>query len=185
MNTAKIHQTLALPYPHTLPEEVRKAGSNPSGGRIVFSPDGKRLATVVQYLINIVSTPITTVWRTSDYTRMLTVAADLVDFSPDGKIFSSISCSYIMEACFPRRIELRDMKSGEVVRTLAGSELSPDWQLAAGWVERWIKLWQVSDGSEVGTLATRENSRHKVRFSPNGQLLVATGDDGLYLWRVR
>jgi WD40 repeat protein len=63
---------------------------------------------------------------------------------------------------------------------------APDGQtVAAGTWENVVRLWRVTDGTLLHTLAGHQGRVFGVAFSPDGQTLASTGEDGrVRLWRV-
>jgi uncharacterized repeat protein (TIGR01451 family) len=155
----------------------------PSGSSVVFSPDGKLIATP--------GGGFATIWlfNTSDgsLARILighTGQVRSVAFSPDGKLLASGSED--------STIKIWRVEDWQCIKTLTGHTsivtsvaFSPDGSLlASGSWDDTIKLWKVSDGSCIKTLTGHTSIVTSVAFSPDGSLLASGCDGTIKLWRV-
>jgi WD40 repeat protein len=98
-------------------------------------------------------------------------------FSPDRKIISTLGEG--------GTIALRDVKTGQLVHSLAGHQstiytaaFSPDGKfLASGSDEGLTKIWDTATGREVRTLSAHRASVRSLAFSPDGKLLASGSND--------
>jgi WD40 repeat protein len=76
--------------------------------------------------------------------------------------------------------------SQDIVGFVSTVAISPDGNtIATGSGDGKVKLWQVSDGSNLRTLSGHKNGVNIVVFHPSGQTLVSGGnDDTIRVWRV-
>ncbi len=110
-------------------------------------------------------------------------AADPV-FSPDGQMLTTNK---------NKTIELRNVKTGRTLHTLAGHEtgiyvvaFSPDSRLVvSGSDDGLTKLWDTATGRELRTLAPHRASVRSLAFSPDGKILASGSNDRtVRLWEV-
>ncbi|MGB3695764.1 MAG: NACHT domain-containing protein [Spirulinaceae cyanobacterium] len=151
---------------------------------IVFSPDGKLLATG-DANCNVVLWEVATGKQSwlgqghTDWVRSVT-------FDLTGKI--------IVSGSFDHTIKLWDVHSGECLATFRGHTsrvhsvaISPDnYTLASSSQDCTIKLWNLASGTCLYTLLGHTEAVRSLAFSPNGQLL-ASGDSNhqIKLWHLR
>ena len=108
---------------------------------VAFSPDGLLIAAAMMF-------DRVAIWdmQTRERLRLLSGEANVVAFSPDGLLLASAGKGDIM---------LRDVKTGELVRTLVGHSstmnhicfcFSPDGCMLASASDKTVKLWDVGTG---------------------------------------
>ena len=169
-------------------ELVVQTGHTSSIISVVFSPDGKLLASAgVDKTIKI--------WDVATGQELKTLPAetsfqDSIVFSPDGKFLASGGKDKI--------IKFWDIVSGQVIKTFEGHTgginslvFSPDGKnLFSSSSDKTIKLWEVSSGRELRTFPGHnfKNSQWDVitlAISPNGKTLASGSFVGsIRLWDV-
>lgn len=106
-------------------------------------------------------------------------------FCPSGKILAV--------GRFDKTIELWNLESGKLVRTLTGHAgpvssvaFSPDGKrLASGAADSKVKIWDVSSGTATDTLSGHEGQIWAIAFSPDGGRLASASEDRtVRLWDV-
>jgi WD40 repeat protein len=147
----------------------------------VFSPDGKKLATV--------GNSETKIWDTKN-ANLLTSISNIYGeksyssaFTPDG---------YEIAFGGNYEIEIRNVNNGSLIKNIwIGSAVpsvafSPDGKiLAAGSKNKNITLWNTSDWSLLKTLTGHEYEVYFVRFSPDGKKLVSSAENGaVIVWNI-
>jgi WD40 repeat protein len=92
----------------------------------------------------------------------------------------------------PAEVRLYDAASGELLQSLAVDDFPlslafhPDGTiLAAGMAHRSIEVWDLAAGEKIQTLlhSTTRTGVDDLAFSPDGELLVSSGDSRLQLWQ--
>ena len=157
---------------------------------VVFSPDGKLLATGGD-------AAEVRLWQVADGKPLLTYRGHThwvlsIAFSPDGQTLASSSND--------QTVKLWDVNTGQCLRTLHGHTnwvwsvaFSPDGRtLASASFDRTIRLWDVSSGQPLRTLEGHTNSVRSIAFSLSdvtGEmpvLLASSSDDQtVRLWDIR
>jgi WD40 repeat protein/serine/threonine protein kinase len=155
---------------------------------VVFSPDGRRLASSSK-------DRTVKVWDVQTGQELLTlrghtVAVWSVAFSPDGKQIASAAGEYARKG--KGEAKLWDAQTGQEILTLRGHAsmilgvaFSPDGRrLATAAHDRTVKLWDAVTGQEILTLrGHRSNWVRPVAFSPDGTRLVSVSlDQTVHLW---
>jgi WD40 repeat protein len=106
-------------------------------------------------------------------------------FSPDRKLITTMEKE--------NSIALRDVKTGQIVHTLAGHQstiytaaFSPDGKfLASGSDDGLTKIWDTATGQEVRTLAPHRASVRSLAFTSDGKLLASGSNDRtIRIWEV-
>ncbi|KAJ5380537.1 G-protein beta WD- 40 repeats containing protein [Penicillium cataractarum] len=157
------------------------AGHSRDVNTVVFSPDGKQIASGS-------NDKTIKLWdaTTGDLQRTLASHSkdvNTVVFSPDGKQIASGSDD--------KTIKLWDVTTGDLLKTLTGhSQLvcsvafSPDCnQIASGSQDKTIKLWDATTGDLQKTLAGHSKDVKTVAFSPDGnQIASGSLDKTIKLW---
>jgi WD40 repeat protein/cytoskeletal protein RodZ len=144
--------------------------------RIVFSPDGKRLATAG-------ADNTAKVWDAVTGKELLTLSghSDSVNglsFSPDGRRLAT--------AGDDKTAKVWDAMTGRELLTLSGHAgrisrvaFSPDGkQLATATDDKMAKMWDAMTGKELLTLSGHDGRISGLAFSPDGKRLATAADDG-------
>ena len=154
--------------------------------RVVFSPDGRTLASMSRWNDTIIR-----LWdvATGDSKATLTTHTGNINnivFSPDGKTLASASDDHT--------VRLWDGDKGDLKTTLIGHTghvkvlaFSPDdSRLASGGTDEVIRLWDVATGELLLTFAAHANSVDALIYSPDGERIASQGgDDNVCLWNAQ
>ena len=150
---------------------------------LVFSPDGKLLATAGEDMTAKLLDPNTgaEIKALAGHSGSVTGIA----FSPDSATVATSSGD--------KTAQLWDVAAGTSKAKLEGHAdgvtsvaFSPDGKtLATGSTDRTVKLWDVATAKEAATLAGHKNWVTSVRFSPDGKVLASgSHDHSTKLWNV-
>jgi WD40 repeat protein len=157
--------------------------------QLVFSPDGKRLATVSprdDRLVRVWDVPgrkHLAVLHTVAPANRLHEPVQALACTRDGKT--------VALALQDNRIALRDLATGDVLRLLRGHgdkvtclAFSPDGTaLASGSADNTVKVWDCATGKERLTFRGHGNWVYAVAFAPDGKTVASGGYDRLiHLW---
>jgi WD40 repeat protein len=149
--------------------------------KVVYSPDGKRLATASR-------DRTVKVWDSASGKEVLTLKGHpgnvkSVVFTPDGKKLVSSSGKWHKEKKqWLGEIRIWDAGSGKELQTLNGHAdeieclaISPDgkWLASAG-KDRTVILWDLASGKEAHTLKGHGGEIEGVAFSPDSKRLAST-----------
>ncbi len=156
-------------------ELVIQTGHADAVRSVVFSPDGKLLATAsIDKTVKIWDAETGQEIRTlSGHTDWVNAAA----FSPDGKFIASASRD--------KTVKIWNVESGEPIKTLAGHSdwitsvaFSPDGKLlTSASKDATIKIWNVGNGEAVKTLTGHGAPIWSICFSPDGKIIASASDD--------
>jgi hypothetical protein len=102
-----------------------------------------------------------------------------------GWLWLWLACGMVLPALTQEHPDIVWIRGGHTQHVYS-VVFSPDGRLlASGSTDHTIKLWRVSDGSLVRTLAGHTHGVFSVVFSPDGRLLASgSGDKTIKLWRV-
>jgi eukaryotic-like serine/threonine-protein kinase len=150
---------------------------------VVFSPDGKRIASGS-------FDQTVKVWDTDTGQEVLTLKGHrgpvkAVAFSPEGKRIASGSLD--------QSVKVWDADTGEETLTLKGHRrpvravaFSPDGKriISASW-DQMVKVWDVATGQETLSLKGHVNVVETVAFSPDGKRIASgSGDGTVRIWEA-
>ncbi len=169
-----------------LQKEVRVMNQAPS---IAFAPDNERLAVGGTEGISLL--------HVADGSLIAKYSADRLNttnlaFSPDGKILA--------EGATDRVARLVNVDDGQILRSLQlphqgySLTMSPDGSLVAiglcfdsgtsGCTTGQVWVWRISDGEVLYKLDVSDGGMEGIAFSPDGELLAASGSGSILLWRM-
>jgi WD40 repeat protein len=162
--------------------------NNPTVTSVVFSPDGKRLASG--------SGVEAKVWDAQTGLELLTLrhSSEVISvaFSPDGKRLASGCSGWDPQQAkdVPSDIKVWDAHTGQELRTitLTGSSnrpsvvFSPDGKRLASGSGVEAKVWDAQTGEELLTLKGHSGRVNRVVYSPDGMRLVTAGHGTIKLW---
>ena len=187
-----IHHGSGYPSSATLADSQDPAG-NRSVKAIVFSPDGRQLATADSYSgINL--------WNASNNTQIAVLAdrlyidsfsANAVAFSPDSRTVAAGEYhghAFLWNTASKRERGVLTTKVNDDTGGVYSLAFSPNGRLlAAGDYDGTVYLWNMPGGSLAATLPVPANGTlvGSLAFSPDGRLLAVGSDKGAtYLWDV-
>jgi len=177
-NTERLQQAV-----YSVREQNRLESHMGAVHSVVFSPDGKTLATgsadntVKLWNVN-TGQPLRIL--KGHNSNVLSVV-----FSPDGKTLATGSAD--------NTVKLWKVSTGQPLHILKGHSgaalsagFSPDGKtLASGSADNTVKLWNVSTGEPLRTLKGHGNIVNSVVFSPDGKTLASgSADNTVKLWNV-
>jgi WD40 repeat protein/tRNA A-37 threonylcarbamoyl transferase component Bud32 len=145
---------------------------------VVFSPDGKRLASASR-------DGAVKVWDAASGQETLTLnGCTSVAFSPDGKRLASASED--------KTVKVSDAVTGQELLTLKGHTgwvlsvaFSPDGKrLASASEDKTVKVWDAATGQEIQNLRRQSNpdAVFSVTYSPDGKRLAGATSNGGTVW---
>ncbi len=155
------------------------ASRNCSDTRLVFSPDGKLLATAGGASQGEVS-----LWDVRSYQVLRTLATGTtpvvsVAFSADGKQLVSGSTRFAAPGR-PGSIQIHDVSSGALLKSFPADALHcvtlgpENRSIIAGHADHTVKVWDASSGQAIRTLVGQEAAINAVACSPDGTLVAAS-----------
>jgi len=151
--------------------------------RVVFSPDGKHLATSG-------GGGHAKVWSVPDLREIAVLPHDIerivfaLAFSPDGR--------QLVTGTSDGLLRLWEWESQHLVATWLGHSFgcdvvqwSPDGKLATGGRDQIVRLWNPTNQMELAVLKGHAGRVNALAFSPDGQILVSASEDNtLRSWNV-
>jgi WD40 repeat protein/serine/threonine protein kinase len=163
-----------------------RAKANSNVCCVVFSPDGKLLATADDQTQSLTREGKVAIWDAQTGKELITllkVFGAKVVFSPDGKRLATAVPGDVKVWDAQSGKELLSLKGGSVVafspdgkRLVTGSPAGPDggWGAKLGDAQT-IKLWDAQTGKELATFEGYKVRLQSVAFSPDGTLLATLG----------
>jgi WD40 repeat protein len=161
------------------------------GMRVVFSPDGKRLASGAKG-------STVKVWDANNGKELLRLRVRHAEwfpgfslsFSPDGKRLATASTIWddTKEAWVAGEVKVWDAQTGQELLSLGdintlGLAFSPDGKRLAGADNKTVKVWDAQTGRELLSFKGHNTEMTSVAFSPDGKRLATTFYDGtLKVW---
>jgi WD40 repeat protein len=158
---------------------------------VVFSPDGKVLATVEDSEVQL--------WDLSSGCDSLRAIIRIntrcigLRFSPDGRYFTSARLYTGDSECHEadKTIEIWDTTNGNLVKVLNGhsdsvSEVSFSMRndiLASVSDDRTVRLWDLTTNSQSGESQRERRAVRSIEFSPNRKIAASVSDE-ICLWNV-
>ncbi|MGI2903573.1 AAA-like domain-containing protein, partial [Tolypothrix sp. VBCCA 56010] len=164
-------------------ERNQLEGHQESVNSVVFSPDGKTLASAS-------GDKTIKLWNLATGKEITSLtghkeSVNSVVFSPDGKTLASASND--------KTIKLWNLATGKEITSLTGHQesvnsvvFSPDGKtLASASNDKTIKLWNLATGKEIASLTGHQDWVNSVVFSPDGKTLAsASNDKTIKLWNL-
>jgi WD40 repeat protein len=123
-------------------------------------------------------------WNPTSGKPLLTLAGDLVQFSPDGRLLLAMTPG-------KERLVAYEVAAGHEYRSLSGhdggkgpwgADISLDGRLMASAGVDGIRLWDFLLGREVARLPCPE--ARSVLFTPDGKGLIASGSSDVFRWSI-
>ena len=153
-------------------DELLRVDAHPSWIQdLVFSPDGKRIATAGRLDLS------ARIWDAHTGDNLLSVPAQrgnvlVVEFSPDGSVFATAGTDNVLN--------LRDAATGELLRTIAGPRATIDFhptrpELVAGGPDGYLVSWNIAiDDRPPDAIAADVRARSPWRLE-GGRLVLTDG----------
>jgi RNA polymerase sigma factor (sigma-70 family) len=144
-----------------------------------FSPDGKRLGAVVEF-IGVCVFDVTRrelLWQNRDQPTTSLASDSGIDFSPDGRLLAAA-------VTVQKPIRLFTADTGKVLRTFAGPVAGSGPLLftadgkrlfSNGWGESGL-IWDVATGKPAGKLRPTPSHFRDLTLSPDGKMLALAGN---------
>jgi WD40 repeat protein/serine/threonine protein kinase len=147
-------------------------------GRVAFSPDGQRLASMGSDV---------QIWDSA-------TGKELFSFKAQANAARSVTLSRdglrIASAGWDKTVRIWDSSTGQAMCSLIGHsgvvtsmEFSPDGQrLASGSDDQTVRIWESGTGKELFCLKAHANAGGSISFSPDGKRLASEGGGEVRIW---
>jgi WD40 repeat protein/serine/threonine protein kinase len=147
-------------------------------GRVAFSPDGQRLASMGSDV---------QIWDSA-------TGKELFSFEAQANAARSVTLSRdglrIASAGWDKTMRIWDSSTGQAMCSLKGHsgvvtsmEFSPDGQrLASGSDDQTVRIWESATGKELFCLKAHANAGGSISFSPDGKRLASEGGGEVRIW---
>jgi WD40 repeat protein len=158
-------------------EVLRLRGHTAAVDRVLFSPDGRRLASASQ-------DATIRIWEAQTGQELVTLrghsrSVTSLIFSADGQVLASASED--------QTVRTWNARTGQEVRIFRGHTgpvqdvllTSSDRRLLSCSADATVKAWDVAEDQGAYTFVRHTSWAFRTAFSPEGQRLASSGDDGL------